>query len=56
MTTRGANPTNELKAISEPQPVSLADLKWLAPRRVRGMPPQEDAGVLLTRLRDEGER
>ncbi|HEX4615225.1 MAG TPA: hypothetical protein VH230_04850 [Stellaceae bacterium] len=56
MTTRGANPTNEVKTILEPQPVSSADLEWLAARRVGRMPPGEDVGAPLTRLRDEEER
>jgi hypothetical protein len=56
MTDRGAKPTNELETIPEPQPVSAADLEWLAARRVGRMRTREDAGALLTRLRDEGER
>ncbi len=56
MTTRDAAPTNEPKTIPEPQPVSLADLEWLAARRVGHMPTGEDAGSLLTRLRDEAEQ
>jgi hypothetical protein len=55
MTTHGATPTKECKTIPEPQPVSLADLEWLAARRVGRMPTREDAGTLLTWLRDEGE-
>ena len=56
MTTRGANPTSELKAIPDLQPVSAADLEWLSARRVGRIQTREDAGALLTRLRDEGER
>jgi hypothetical protein len=56
MTTRGGTPGIALQAIPEPQPVSSADLEWLAARRVGRMPTREDASALLTRLRDEGER
>jgi hypothetical protein len=56
MTARGASSTNGRKNIPKPQPVSSADLEWLAARRVGRMPPGEDAGALLTRLRDEAER
>jgi hypothetical protein len=47
----------ELKAVVEPvHPVSAADLDWLAERRVGRASVAENAGDLLTKLRDEQER
>ena len=55
--TRHGRPVVELRAIPEPtRPASAADLDWLAERRVGRIPASEDAGGLLTKLRDEQER
>jgi antitoxin (DNA-binding transcriptional repressor) of toxin-antitoxin stability system len=55
--TRHGRSVVELKAIPEPaQPVSAADLDWLAERRIGRGRVAEDAGVLLSNLRDEQER
>ncbi len=55
--TRHGRPVVELKAIAEPvHPVSPADLDWLAQRRVGRASVAENAGDLLTKLRDEQER
>ena len=55
--TRHGRPVVELKPIpSPPHPVSVADLDWLAERRIGRAPASENAGVLLSKLRDEQER
>ena len=55
--TRHGRAVVELKAVAEPIPrVSPADLDWLAERRVGRASRAENAGDLLTRLRDEQER
>jgi len=55
--TRHGRAVVELKAVAEPvHPVSAADLDWLAERRVGRGSVGENAGDLLTRLRDEQER
>ncbi len=55
--TRHGRPVIALKAIPEPpRPVSPADLDWLAERRIGRAPAAEDAGLLLTKMRDEPER
>lgn len=55
--TRHGRAVVELKAVAEPaHPVSAADLDWLAERRVGRASVAENAGDLLTRLRDEQER
>jgi prevent-host-death family protein len=55
--TRHGRPVAELRPIPEPaQPVTNADLDWLATLRVGRKPEAENAGALLERLRDEGER
>lgn len=55
--TRHRRAVVELRAIPEPaRPVSPADLDWLAERRIGRTPPAENAGELLTKLRDEQER
>jgi prevent-host-death family protein len=55
--TRHGRPVVELKPV-EPPPrrVSIEGLDWLKARRVGKRPPKEDAGKLLSRLRDESER
>jgi prevent-host-death family protein len=55
--TRHGRPVAELKRIPElAHPVSAADLDWLAERRIGRAPAAVDAGVLLSKLRDEQER
>jgi prevent-host-death family protein len=55
--TRHGRPVAELRGIPVPaRPVSQADLDWLAAHRVGGHVPAEDAGTLLSKLRDEEER
>jgi hypothetical protein len=55
--TLHGRPVIALKAIPKPpRPVSPADLDWLAERRIGRAPAAEDAGLLLTKLRDEPER
>lgn len=52
--TRHGRPVVELKPVQPPPPaVTLADLEWLAARRVGSMPVKEDAGRLLSRIRDD---
>ena len=55
--TRHGRPVVALRAIPERVlPVSPADLDWLAERRIGRAPVTENAGVLLTKLRDEQQR
>jgi prevent-host-death family protein len=55
--TRHGRPMVELKPVDEPaQPLSAADLDWLAAHRVGRAPGSEDAGRLVERMRDESER
>jgi prevent-host-death family protein len=55
--TRHGKPVAELKPIPKPpRAVTQADLDWLAARRVKLRRPGEDAGALLSRMRDETER
>jgi prevent-host-death family protein len=55
--TRHGRPVVAIRAVREvPHPVSAAELDWLAERRVGLVPAGEDAGMLLTKLRDEQER
>jgi prevent-host-death family protein len=55
--TRHGRPVVALKPVAKPvHPVSTADLDWLAKHRIGRAAPSEDAGALLTRLRDEDER
>ena len=53
--TRHGRPVVELKPIPERR-VSAADLDWLAARRIGRLSAAENAGSLMTRLRDEEER
>ncbi|MFI4986813.1 MAG: type II toxin-antitoxin system Phd/YefM family antitoxin [Alphaproteobacteria bacterium] len=54
--TRHGRAVVELRPISAPaRPVSADDLDWLAARRV-GRKPKVDAGVFVSRMRDESER
>jgi prevent-host-death family protein len=55
--TRHGRPVVALKPVAKAvHPVSTADLDWLAKHRIGRAAPSEDAGTLLTRLRDEDER
>jgi prevent-host-death family protein len=55
--TRRGRPVAELRGIPVPvRPVSQADLDWLAAHRIGSHVPADDAGTLLSKLRDEGER
>lgn len=55
--TRHGRPVIELKPIPEAaRSVSLDDLDWLAARRVGVTPVRENAGALLTGMRDEDDR
>jgi prevent-host-death family protein len=55
--TRHGHPVVVLKPVAKPAPaVSAVDLDWLAEHRTGRGAPLEDAGRLVTGLRDEGER
>ena len=55
--TRDGRPVAELRPIpTTARPVTAADLDWLAERRIKVRQPAEDAGTLVRRMRDEGER
>ncbi len=51
--TRHGHPVVELKPIQpKPRAITEADVRWLAERRV-GRMAKEDAGTLVSRMRDE---
>ncbi len=55
--TRHGKPVVELKPIPEPaHPVSPADLDWLAAHRIGRLSVTDDAGRLVSKMRDEEER
>jgi prevent-host-death family protein len=55
--TRRGQPVVELKPVHpEPGPVTEADIGWLRARRVGRKMPGTDAGALLRKMRDEGEK
>jgi len=55
--TRHGRPVVELKPIPEPaRAVSPADLDWLAVRRIRRLSATNNAGTLVSKMRDEDER
>ncbi len=52
--TRHGRPVVELKpVVQEGRPVSETDLAWLRARRVGRGTPTDDAGTLVSRMRDE---
>jgi antitoxin (DNA-binding transcriptional repressor) of toxin-antitoxin stability system len=55
--TRHGRPVAELKAIPpRAQPITPADLDWLAERRLGRRLSDEDAGTFISKMRDEDER
>ena len=55
--TRHGHPVVALKPVAkQARAVSAADLDWLAEHRIGRAAPLEDAGALLTNLRDEDEQ
>jgi prevent-host-death family protein len=55
--TRHGHPVVVLRPVANPaRPVTAADLDWLAEHRIGQRVPSEDAGELLTNLRDEEEQ
>jgi prevent-host-death family protein len=55
--TRRGRPVVELKPVPEPaRAVSPADLDWLASRRISRLSATDDAGTLVSRMRDEDAR
>ena len=54
--TRDGRPVVELRPVeAEPGPVRTEDIDWLAARVVGRAPARQDAGQLLSEMRDEGE-
>jgi antitoxin (DNA-binding transcriptional repressor) of toxin-antitoxin stability system len=54
---RDGRPVAELRAIpTEAGAITPADLDWLAGRRVGKKAPRENAGTLVSSMRDEDER
>jgi prevent-host-death family protein len=53
--TRHGTPVVEIRAVKPaPRPVSKADIEWLERHRYHpAKPPREDAGTLVSRMRDE---
>jgi prevent-host-death family protein len=53
--TREGKPVVELKPVQERVvgPITAEALDWLAAHRVGTKPPKEDAGTLVSRMRDE---
>jgi prevent-host-death family protein len=55
--TRHGHPVVELKPVQPPaRAVSGEDLDWLAARRAMAQPIQDDAGQLVSGMRDDDER
>ena len=55
--TRHGHPVVVLRPVAKPaRSVTAADLDWLAKHRIGRAAPSEDAGDLLTNLRDEEEQ
>jgi antitoxin (DNA-binding transcriptional repressor) of toxin-antitoxin stability system len=56
MITRHGHPVVLLKPVVKPaREVTQGDLDWLAEHRIGRVAPSQDAGSLLTNLRDEEE-
>jgi prevent-host-death family protein len=54
--TRHGNPVARLSGIApkhKPKRITQADIDWLDRHRVKGKMPKEDAGTLVSRMRDE---
>lgn len=52
--TRHGRAVVELKPLQQPpRPVTPADLDWLRSRRIGRLSSKEDAGTLVSRMRDE---
>jgi prevent-host-death family protein len=52
--TRHGTPVAELRPIpAPPRPVTKADIEWLDTHRVGRLSATEDAGTLVSRMRDE---
>ena len=52
--TRHGTPVVVLKAVARaPGPITDAEVEWLRRHRVEGSAPKEDAGSLVSRMRDE---
>jgi len=55
--TRHGRPVVEIRPVqASAQPVSPADLDWLAARRVGRKPARSDAGSFVSAMRDDSER
>ncbi len=55
--TRHGTPVIEFRAIgAQPRALAAADFDWLAAHRVGRVMPAEDAGSLVSGMRDESER
>ncbi len=55
--TRRGQPVVELRAVRPaPRPITEADIEWLRAHRVGRTMPRTDAGMLVSQMRDEGER
>ena len=52
--TRHGTAVVELRPVSKPpRAITQADIDWLDQRRVGRLAPEEDAGTLVSRMRDE---
>jgi prevent-host-death family protein len=52
--SRHGTPVVELRPIpAPPRPVTTADIEWLDAHRIGRLSPREDAGALVSRMRDE---
>jgi len=55
--TRHGTPVVELRPLpAPPRPITKADIEWLRAHRVGRLSATEDAGTLVSRMRDEEER
>ncbi len=55
--TRRGQPVIEFKPVrSPPRPMTQADIEWLRASRVGRTMPKTDAGTLVSKMRDEGEK